>query len=103
MFVRAMALRRLALVARGAPAMIAASGEARAQAIGACCVGTNCSITTQALCTGTYRGDFTDCLGGLPTSYVRTQSRPIPDASCPTDVVDTVNVTESYVVSGVSV
>jgi hypothetical protein len=42
---------------------------------GACCIGYNCSITTQAGCTGTYLGDGTSCAGNPCGS-------PPPTGSC---------------------
>lgn len=91
--------------ARLAPALLilAAASTARAQAIGACCVASNCSITTQALCAGTYRGDFTDCQGGTPTTYSHSPNRAIPDDDCPINISDTITVPDAFSVTGVSV
>lgn len=76
---------------------------------GGCCVGTSCSIQTQANCNslgGTYLGDDSDCTGTPGTAYTfsATPNITIPDGGgSGNPAIHTINVPNSFVLGDVDV
>lgn len=73
---------------------------------GACCIGTTCNITTEAACTGNWRGAFTTC-GSVP-NYEDVAAAAIPDSTSGTSgtpglLTRTLNIADSGTVSDIKV
>jgi subtilisin-like proprotein convertase family protein len=73
---------------------------------GACCIGTTCSITTDADCTGTWRGAFTTC-GSVP-NYEDVAAAAIPDSTSGTSgtpgmLTRTINIADAGTINDLKV
>jgi subtilisin-like proprotein convertase family protein len=74
--------------------------------VGACCSGTNCMLTTQGACTGSFRGAFTTC-GDVP-NYEENPGAAIPDSTSGTGgtpgmLSRTINVPDAGTISDLKV
>ncbi|MCZ6542116.1 MAG: hypothetical protein O6768_00455, partial [Planctomycetota bacterium] len=73
---------------------------------GACCVGADCVVVTEAACSakgGIYQGDLTKCEGGgKPVTYESFPNASLPDNN-PAGVSDTITVPDSAVITDVDV
>ena len=73
---------------------------------GACCIGTDCVLVTEAACSakgGTYQGDLTKCFtGGESITYESFPNGSLPDNN-PAGVSDTITVPDSAVITDVDV
>ena len=72
---------------------------------GACCLNTDCLITTPGDCAaqgGNYQGDGASCGGGDPLNFEASPNINIPDAD-PAGVSHTINVPDSIIIGDVKV